>query len=195
MNNICPICGCKTEELDFSDCTLGTEIVRACSYCRKQLGIINSAETLTEQSVRWIDNVLLREAPERNEACTVALKELRASVPAEEPQPAASGGAARPAEAQPAPSAGSAREVSFADLEERLSKVEHDFYAFKRRLFLMNIAEIVVPVILLIILVIIFLNSGIMDSLRTIISAGTGGAVNYSGGLNLFGRITAFTIR
>ena len=39
---VCPICGCKTDELDFVEKMIGTVNCKACSFCSRQLNVFDT---------------------------------------------------------------------------------------------------------------------------------------------------------
>ena len=51
---VCPLCGCKTDELDFVLCKIEDTEAKVCSFCDKQINKINTDEKQASAQLRWI---------------------------------------------------------------------------------------------------------------------------------------------
>ena len=192
MDGFCPVCGCKTDGLDFVDYSLkGGKAVRVCGFCSKQMTHLNNslaadapADEKTAGALRWLDSVIAKEVADREPAVNEELEALSASFgrKAQEQAPVhaqASGG--RQAAVIP-PVQKSRQPVSTAELEERIDKLEKSFKSFKRNLFLFSLLEVLVPVLILVIIAIIFFKSDLWDSFVALTSPALGGY----GGVQIF---------
>ena len=56
--SVCPVCGCKTDELDFVLCTIEKNEEMVCSFCEKQIKKLYSDPTPATAQVRWLSSVL-----------------------------------------------------------------------------------------------------------------------------------------
>lgn len=175
--SICPVCGCRTEELDFVDASINGTQCRTCSFCEKQLKNFSADAQPGEAQLRWLDAVINKEVPERSGDVADALGAIKArffapAAPAEfMPQaaphkPAYNGGFA-PSQAKAAQAQGSESE-RIAVLEKRITSLENELKRMKRTAMIKSILEITIPIILGIIILIIFFSSGLFDSLTSL---------------------------
>lgn len=171
--SVCPVCGCKTDELDFVDAKLGGNDVRVCSFCEKQLHAL-SGDAPTAAQLHWLDAVLAKDVPERSPEIANALRAERARFPSLEPvapaAPAPAVPAGFPAPAAPRPSGYAAPAApdapANAALLQRVEALENELKALKRKMLIQKIVELGVPVVLLLLIIIIFFASGLFDKLQ-----------------------------
>ncbi len=169
---ICPVCGCKTDELDFVKGSVNGVETDVCSFCDRQLKAF-SAEDVNPSAIRWLQNVLGKEV-ERDESTLDALKALYEKY---EGASAASPQAASSPKANAAPKAAGAK-ISAEDFDDkdrvisqlvkRVEKLEKDLVQMKRKQMIKTIIELGLPFVMLIVLVIIVLSSGLFDNIGAI---------------------------
>ncbi len=175
--SICPVCGCRTDELDFVDASINGTQCRTCSFCEKQLKNFGTEAAPTEAQLRWLDAVINKEVPERSGDVADALGAIKArffapaaptaqGAPAVQPMPAYNGGFAPP-QAKATQTAGSESE-RITVLEKRITFLENELKRMKRTVMIKSILEITIPIILGIIILIIFFSSGLFDSLTSL---------------------------
>ncbi len=168
---VCPICGCKTDELDFVKASVNGVEKDVCSFCDRQLKTF-SAEEVNPSAIRWLSAVLAKDV-ERDDDTRNALNtlyekcvETKADVPkpktAERTTP----------QNQPSVKISAAdfddKDKVIAQLVKRVEKLEKDLVQMKRKQMIKTIVELGVPFVLLILLVIIFLSSGFLDNIAAI---------------------------
>ncbi len=163
---VCEICGCKTNELDFVESSVGGVDKKVCSFCHKQLKGFGTAK-LTPAQTRWLKAVAEKDVPERaieiNRALNRILNTQGDFTEGEEFSSFGVPGAA----AQVKQSADDRDRVIF-ELTKRVEELENTIVSMKRAQMIKTIIEITVPVILGIILLIVFFASGLYDSLSSI---------------------------
>ena len=162
---VCPVCGCKTDALDFVEGKIGALDVSVCSFCQRQLKTLN-ANNAGEAQLNWIKAVLTKDVPERAAEISAALEELYEKnggtpVSAEPPQAEPySTPVNAPAQAKPKSTvAVNGEQVDVAQLLARVEKLEKQLNAMKRSMLFKTICEIALPIILGIIILIIFFSS------------------------------------
>lgn len=166
---VCPICGCKTDELDFVERKICATDGKVCSFCSRQLNVFDTTKEPTEAQLRWLTAVIEKDVPERAEDILVALKEIRSRyAEAEKIQPAAP--VQKKVNVVPQ---GSAKKTSIDDnliieLQNRITALENEIRTMKRKQMIKTIVELGAPFVLLILFVIVFLSSGIMDNFKAI---------------------------
>lgn len=168
--SICPVCGCRTEELDFVDAAINGTACRTCSFCEKQLKNFGADAQPTEAQLRWLDAVINKEVPERSAELVSALGELKShftaapvqSVPQTAPQKPVYNGGFAPAQSRAAQPQGNEDE-RITVLEKRINFLENELKRMKRTAMIKSILEITIPIILGIIILIIFFSSGFFD--------------------------------
>ncbi len=173
--SICPVCGCRTDELDFVDASINGTQCRTCSFCEKQLKNFDGDAQPTEAQLRWLDAVITKEVPERSPEVVTALGGLKLrffAAPAETmhqpvPQKPVYNGGFAPARANQAQPQGSENE-RITVLEKRITFLENELKRMKRTAMIKSILEITIPIILGIIILIIFFSSGLFDSLTSL---------------------------
>lgn len=165
---VCPVCGCKTDALDFVLGKVGSWSGDICSFCEKQIKGIDAQEGLAEAQLRWVNAALSKDV-QRDEELFEELKSLAgATLTVQPPQQ-------YPIEAyysagQSAPVAKSvageqANDEVIRQLEKRIEQLEKQLRIMKRSALIKTILEIGIPVILGIIILIVFFSSGLFDSL------------------------------
>ena len=177
--SVCPVCGCKTDELDFVLCTIEKNEEMVCSFCEKQIKKFYSDETPAVAQVRWLSSVLEKEVPSRPQNISVALNDMKNKFAPESNETVSAGaiesqfnGIRRDVNVQPNPSNGS-QSISadqYNNLLKRLEKLEGDFAKYKKSQLIKMVVELGLPVVLAIIIAIIFFASGLYDSLSSIMS-------------------------
>ncbi len=177
--SVCPVCGCKTDELDFVLCTIEKNEEMVCSFCEKQIKKLYSDETPSTAQVRWLSSVLEKEVPSRPQNISVALNAMKSKF-APETNEAVSTGAI---ESQfnsikrdvnvPANLSSGTPGISvdqYNNLLKRLEKLEGDFSKYKKSQLIKMVIELGLPVVLVIVLAIIFFASGLYESLSQLLS-------------------------
>ena len=180
--SVCPVCGCKTDELDFSEYKLGENTVKICSFCGKQLGNIETKE-VGEPQLRWLDAVIAKDVPDRSAEILQSLQDIRSRFPMNSDAPAneshqqfaqpqkmnlqktavsQNGGMSQPARSNPQTN------YDVASLEARVKKLEAELARMKKAQFIKTVLEIVIPIILFLLILIIFFSSGLYDGLKGI---------------------------
>jgi hypothetical protein len=166
---VCPICGCKTDELDFVARVMNKEECKVCSFCNRQLNVFETANEPTEAQLRWLNAVVDKEVPEREENVCVALKEFGSRFSGNEAEQSA---VPMQPKINKVPQ-GSAKKISTDDnliieLQNRITALENEIRTMKRKQMIKTIIELGAPFALLILLVIVFLSSGIMENFKAI---------------------------
>ena len=177
--SVCPVCGCKTDELDFVLCTIEKNEEMVCSFCEKQIKKLYSDETPSTAQVRWLSSVLEKEVPSRPQNISVALNAMKNKF-APETNEAVSTGAI---ESQfnsirrdvnvPSNLSSGAPSISvdqYNNLLKRLEKLEGDFSKYKKSQLIKMVIELGLPVVLVIVLAIIFFASCLYESLTQLLS-------------------------
>lgn len=170
---VCPICGCKTEELDFVERKITDVDCKVCSFCDRQLNVFDTEAEPTEAQLRWLDAVVLKDVPERDDAILKSVKAIRSRFPEKEVQQAVSpakqnvtvvqqGGVAKKTNIN------YASDDVIRDLQNRISVLENELRTMKRKQMIKTIVELGAPFVLLILLGIIVLNSGLIENLKMI---------------------------
>ena len=166
---VCPICGCKTDELDFVERKITDTDCKVCSFCNRQLNVFDTVDEPTEAQLRWLVAVIGKDVPERADTILAALKSIRSRYAENEiVQPAVS-----TQQKKNVVQHGSAKRTDVDDdliieLKNRITALENEIRTMKRKQMIKTIVELGAPFVLLILLVIVFLSSGIMDNIRTI---------------------------
>ena len=170
---VCPICGCKTDELDFVEKMIGSVNCKACSFCSRQLNVFDTTKEPTEAQLRWLTAVIGKDVPERSADVSVALNQIRSRyAETEMSQPATpvqqkvnsvpQGGAVKSSK----PDYESDDIIN--ELRTRVAALENEIRTMKRKQMIKTIVELGAPFVLLILLIIVFLSSGIMDNFKAI---------------------------
>lgn len=166
---VCPICGCKTEELDFVQRKLSDADCRVCSFCDRQLRAFDTENEPTEAQLRWLTAVIGKDVPERAEAVSEALKQIRSRFCVAEPEQPATPVKQKINVVQQASAVKNGSEENvIAELQNRITALENEIRTMKRKQMIKTIVELGAPFVLLILLIIVFLSSGIIDDFRAI---------------------------
>ncbi len=180
---VCPVCGCKTQDIDFVNHKINSKEVKVCYFCDKQLEKLEKGNPDTAE-IRWLNAVVNKEVPERDGDITNSLVQMKALFPEVTPEVKTA-----PAEdsvfhtspnetfVSASPSDFSAEKSTSEDvvsreyvysLETRIKKMEAYIDRFKKMQLIKTVLEIVIPIILALIILIIFLTSGLPDYFRQI---------------------------
>ena len=166
---VCPICGCKTDELDFIERKLSDADCRVCSFCNRQLNVFDTVNEPTEAKLRWLVAVIGKEVPERENAVSDALKAIRYRFSEKEQEQPAASMQQKINVVQQAPAKKSSTDDNLIiELQNRITALENEIRTMKRKQMIKTIIELGAPVALLILLIIVFLSSGIIDNFRAI---------------------------
>lgn len=176
--SVCPVCGCKTDELDFVLCTIEKNEEMVCSFCEKQIKKLYSDESPATAQLRWLSSVVEKEVPSRPQSIMAALNAMQSKfVPVgaeKQGMPLAEqqfGEIKRDVKAAVVP--GGTANISaeqYSDLVKRLEALESSFDKYKKSQLIKMVIELGVPVVLVIILAIIFFASGLYESLSHLLS-------------------------
>lgn len=166
---ICPICGCKTEELDFVERKTTGNCYKICSFCNRQLNVFDSVKEPTQAQLRWIDAVIGKDVPERSEELLSELKAVRSAFSEKTEQPPQLPYKNVQSAFDNGETEGLAMPDSLSNLEKRITALENELRAMKRKQMIKTIVELGVPFVLLILLLIIIASSGVMDDLKTVL--------------------------
>ena len=73
---VCPVCNCKTDELDFTAHNIGGKEYKICSFCHRQLkGFDNNSEP-SEAQLKWLWAVIGKDIPDRDEFLKAELEKI-----------------------------------------------------------------------------------------------------------------------
>ena len=157
---LCPICGCKTDALDFVTDKVADSEVKMCSFCQRQIHAFDEGKDPGEGHIRWLASVAGKSVSGRSDEVNKHLSELAERFVSEE----VAEEVAAPDYADSLPVV-NAKGPSQAELLERIEALEKELRRFKRSLLIKSILEICVPIILAIIIVLVFMSSDLFDSL------------------------------
>lgn len=167
---VCPVCGCKTDELDFVERKLSDVDCKVCSFCNRQLNAFDTANEPTEAQIRWLVAVLGKDVPEREGSLSTALKDLLSCFSVTEPeQPVAPAQHKVNVVKQNPAKKSDADDNLIIELQSRITALENEIRAMKRKQMIKTIIELGVPFVLMILLIIVFLSSGIMENIGAIL--------------------------
>ena len=166
---VCPVCGCKTDELDFVERRIRAVDCRVCSFCNRQLNAFDAVNEPTEAQLRWLVAVINKEVPERTEDILTVIKDIYSEYSENE----ATQPVAPPQQKVNVVPQGSAKRTDADDktiieLKNRITALENEIRTMKRKQMIKTIVELGAPFVLLLLLIIVFLSSGIMDNLNAI---------------------------
>ncbi len=170
---VCPICGCKTEELDFVERKIIDTDCKVCSFCNRQLNVFDTVSEPTEAQIRWLDAVIGKDVPDRDEVILNSVKEIRARFPEKEIQQAAMPSQQKVTVVQ---QGGSAKRIKadydaddvINELQNRITALENELRALKRKQMIKTIIELGAPFALLLLIIIVVMSSGIIDDFKAI---------------------------
>lgn len=166
---VCPICGCKTDELDFVQRKLSDGDCRVCSFCNRQLNVFDTVNEPTEAQLRWLVAVIGKDVPEREDAVSDALKEIRSRFSQCETEQSAVPAQQKINVVQQATAKKSSSDDNLIiELQNRITALENEIRTMKRKQMIKTIIELGAPFALLILLIIVFISSGIVDDFRAI---------------------------
>ena len=167
---VCPVCGCKTEEIDFVSGKINDLDCKVCSFCNRQLKVFDSAQEPTEAQIRWLDAVISKEVPERDNSISQAISAIRSRYP--EPEQKTVLSTQQNVVVQQSGSVKKSKVNNEDDiineLRNRIGALENEIRAMKRKQMIKTIVELGAPFVLLIILIIIVLSSGVIDNFKAI---------------------------
>lgn len=167
---VCPICGCKTDELDFVQRKLSDTDCKVCSFCNRQLNVFDTVNEPTEAQLRWLIAVISKDVPERENAVSDALKAIRSRFSETETEQSAAPVQHKINVVQQASvKKNNADDDLIVELQNRITALENEIRAMKRKQMIKTIIELGAPVALLILLIIVFLSSGIIDNFKAIL--------------------------
>jgi hypothetical protein len=167
---VCPVCGCKTDALDFVQGTVGSWSGDICSFCEKQVKGIDAEKGLTEAQLRWVNAALSKEVV-RDEALLNSLKAWLECAPKmpevsnAQPSVGAYSSVNQSTPAYVPVAGGQTDDAAIRQLLQRIESLEQQLRVMKRTALIKTILEICVPIILGIIILIVFFSSGLFDSL------------------------------
>lgn len=168
---ICPVCGCKTDALDFVKGRVGECEADICSFCDKQIKGLSDVAEVTPAQARWLTAVLTKDAAGRSVELYNELKAIgeKCQLPLfnkaeEKPEPQQIKTAAK----VNAPANADVKDEVIAQLNERIAALEKQLKAMKRNMLIKSIMEICIPIILGILILIVFFASGLYDTLASL---------------------------
>ena len=170
---VCPICGCKTDELDFVGRKITDVDCKVCSFCNRQLNVFDSVKEPTEAQLRWLVAVIGKDVPERADTILTALKSIRSRY-AEVEMPQSATPVQQKTSSVPQGSAVKSSKIDYEsddiinELKNRITALENEIRTMKRKQMIKTIIELGAPFVLLILLGIIVLNSGLIENLKMI---------------------------
>ncbi len=165
---VCPVCGCKTDALDFVNGSIGGLQKSVCSFCDRQLKAFDSDE-VSDAQLKWLKAVITKDVPERDDTVSDALKSIYektgsiiedVSVVDEVPEQKAYNATPKKTVV-----VNNEKELLIAELSARVDSLEKTVIDMKRRQLIKTICEIAIPVILGIIVMIVFFSSGFYRTL------------------------------
>ena len=166
---VCPLCGCKTDELDFVLCKIeGTE-AKVCSFCDKQIKKIDNDENIATAQLRWLESIvskdIVREKNVSDAINSLKLKYLKESEAEEVSATTGNQFAEIKKEVSQGTTSGTANisPEQYDNLVKRLEKLENSFAKYKKAQLIKMIMELGVPVILFIVILIVLLSTGVFD--------------------------------
>ncbi len=83
--SICPVCGCKTDDIDFVDCVIEGNSEKVCSFCDKQLLAFLPGKEPGVAQIRWLDSCVSKDYEGKRDDVTSALKAIKARFSETEP--------------------------------------------------------------------------------------------------------------
>lgn len=173
---VCPICGCKTDELDFVLCKIEDTEAKVCSFCDKQIKKIDTDENIASAQLRWLESIASKDI-EREKNITDAIdslksKYLKESEVQENPVTMGNQFAEIRKDLPPVMANGTVNisPEQFNNLVKRLEKLEDSFAKYKKAQLIKMIIELGVPVVLVIVILIVLLSTGVFDMLSNFAS-------------------------
>ena len=74
---LCPICGCKTDELDFVTDKISDSEVKMCSFCQRQIHAFDEGKEPGDGHIRWLSSVTDKVVSERSDEVNEYLGTLK----------------------------------------------------------------------------------------------------------------------
>ena len=166
---VCPVCGCKTDELDFVQGKVGSWSGNICSFCEKQIKSIDVDNGLTEAQLRWVNAALSKDV-QRDEDLLNELNALSGVAKAGNDEFKQYPVINHYTPTQNTPTAthvggASVNDEAIIQLQKRIENLEKQLRIMKRSALIKSILEICIPIILGIVILIIFFSSGLFDAL------------------------------
>ncbi len=173
---VCPICGCKTEELDFVERKLQEKECKICSFCDRQLKVFDSETGPTGAQLRWLDAVIAKDVPERGTELSTILEKFSERYPDDKSQQAAETQTTKESfqsfggqyKATPKMDDFEEENKTIKDLQKRVAALEAEIRFMKRKQMIKTALELGIPAVLFILLIIIVTASGIIDKFKVI---------------------------
>ena len=160
---ICPVCGCKTDELDFVKGSVNGVERDICSFCHRQISGFGNNPSGAQ--VKWLGAVLNKEVS-RDEQLQSALKELFDENSTGEMYVEQISASSVPSlDTKISSEDFDDKDKVIAQLVKRVEMLEKELVSMKRRQMIKTIVEILLPVILGIVILIVFFSSGLFDAL------------------------------
>ncbi len=180
---VCPVCNCKTDELDFTAGIIGGKEYKICSFCQRQLkGFYNKDAEPTEAQVKWLFAVISKDVPDRDATLKAELEKINAlysqnPFAVENTQPVSSqkapeayGATAPPPVKKTASAPAQSDNEIIRQLQQRIDGLEAEIRMMKRKQMIKTIIELGAPFAMLILLLIVFFASGLYDSIKEIMT-------------------------
>lgn len=184
---VCPVCGCKTDELDFVAYSIGGSEEKVCSFCEKQLKAFDSG-AVTKAHLRWLEAVCEKQVPERSGEIVKYLDEIKeknirpeeAAVKSSQPAPVQPENrqktSAAPVQQYAFPEDAAAAQTAApgtAELEARIAALEKKVDRMKKTQLIRNALEIILPIMLFLLIILVFFASGTYEKLKELFSIAT----------------------
>ena len=175
---VCPLCGCKTDELDFVLCKVENTEAKVCSFCDKQIKKIDTDENIATAQLRWLESIVSKDIV-RDKNISDAINSLKSKYIVEseaQDSPATIGNEfaeIKKEVSKPQTKISGTPNISveqYNNLVKRLEKLEDSFAKYKKAQLVKMIIELGLPVIMVIIILIILLSSGLFDMLSNFAS-------------------------
>lgn len=175
---VCPLCGCKTDELDFVLCKVENTEAKVCSFCDKQIKKIDADENIATAQLRWLESIVSKDIV-RDKNISDAINSLKSKYIVEseaQDSPATIGNEfaeIKKEVSKPQAKTSGTPNISveqYNNLVKRLEKLEDSFAKYKKAQLVKMIIELGLPVIMVIIILIILLSSGLFDMLSNFAS-------------------------
>ncbi len=159
---VCPVCGCRTDELDFVQGKVGSWSGDICSFCQKQLKSIDSGAPIGEAQLRWVNAALSKDVAHRDEELLDGLRAIAGMDSAEQPTgdvqyPIVNNyPPVRNTPVSKTPAVNAVDSDVIAQLTARIEQLEKQIKAMKRTALKKSILEICLSIILGILILIVF---------------------------------------
>ena len=146
---------------------------KVCSFCNRQLNALDATQAPTEAQLRWLDAVIGKDVPERDEEVLNAVKEIRNRFSKEEAEQASFTTPQKTMIVQQGTNVKKVKadydsDAIIKELQNRVSALENELRSMKRKQMIKTIIELGAPFVLLILLFIVVLSSGVIDNFKAI---------------------------